>query len=260
MDASSFPDRSQAFTWKDFLSQHGHLLFKALVIVVAGTTVLYPTLHGSWFGDDDLYLTNPILSEPNRLWKAWFQPGSFIEYYPIMQTVEWLQWKLWGLKSAFGYHLTNLALHLTSALLLWRLFSKLGLKLAWLGGLIFAIHPMMVETVATACELKNTLSLPPFLLAMGFYLDFENSRKPRDYALALLLFLVAMLCKIAMFFFPFVILLYAWWKHNRITWIDVKASATSLRHLAELHRINRNSMHSRHSMPQYITNRPAPFT
>ena len=59
---------------------------------------------------------------------------------------------------------------------------------------------------------------------MEFYLAFENSRKPRYYYLALLLFLVAMLCKISMFFFPFVILLFAWWKRGRMAWSDVKAS------------------------------------
>jgi cytochrome c-type biogenesis protein CcmH/NrfG len=207
-----------------FLFQHRHLLLKAFVILAAGTCVLFPTLHGWWYGDDDLYLGAPILREPDRLWKAWFRPGSFIEYYPITQTVQWYQWKLWDLRSTFGYHLTNLVLHLATALLLWRLLGKLGLKWAWIGGLIFAINPMMVDTIAAACELKNTLSLPPFLLAMAFYLDYENTRKPPYYALALVLFLVAMLCKITMFFFPGVILLYAWWKRDRITWPDLKAA------------------------------------
>ncbi len=198
---------------------------KALIIVAAGACVLSPTLQGSWYGDDTLYLIgNPLLQDPDRLWKAWFDPGSFVEYYPLEQTVQWYQWKLWGLNSAFGYLLSNLILHLTSALLLWHLFSKLGLKLAWLGGLIFAIHPLMVDSVGVSSELKNTLSLPPFLLAMCFYLDFEKSGKNRDYLVSLLMFLVAMLCKITMCFFPFVILLYAWWKRDRITWKDWKAA------------------------------------
>ena len=208
-----------------YLAHHWPLVLKALVIVVAGATVFYPTLFAPWYGDDDIYLTgNPLLQDPHRVWKAWFQPGSFIEYYPIEQTVQWMQWELFGLNSTFGYHLTNLILHLTSALLIWRLFDKLRLKWAWLGGLIFAIHPLMVDSVGVACELKNTLSLPPFLLSMCFYLDFENTRKPRYYFFALALFLVAMLCKITMYFFPVVILLYAWWKRGRIGWNDVKES------------------------------------
>ena len=201
------------------------LLLQVLAILGAGTWALSPILKGSWYGDDDIYLlNNMLLQDPTRLWKAWFEPGSFIEYYPIEQSVQWLQWKLWGLESARNYLITNLVLHLISALLVFRLFRKLGLQLAWVGGLIFAVHPFFVDTVGASCELKNTLSLPPFLLAMCFYLDFEAKGKRRDYLLALFLFLVAMLCKITMEFFPIVILLYAWWKRAQITWSDVKAS------------------------------------
>jgi len=131
---------------------------------------------------------------------------------------------MWG-DDTFGYHLTSVTLHLISALLVWRFFSKLGLRFAWLGGLIFAIHPVQVESVAWISELKNTLSLPPFLLAMCAWIDFENRRRESDYLLAVGLFLVAMLCKISMAPFPIVILLYAWWKRGRIGWNDLKASA-----------------------------------
>jgi tetratricopeptide (TPR) repeat protein len=123
------------------------------------------------------------------------------------------------------YHLTNVLLHLVGALLVWRLLSKFGLRLAWLGGLIFAIHPVQVESVAWIAELKNTLSLPPFLLAMCAWIDFDEHGKSKDYWLALGLFLVAMLCKTTMVMFPVVILLYAWWKRDRIEWRDARISA-----------------------------------
>jgi hypothetical protein len=87
-------------------------------------------LRGDWVWDDNIYLkNNPLLHDPARLWKAWFAPGSFMEYYPIEQSVQWLQWQLWG-NDTLGYHLTNLALHLINALLVWRLLSKFGLRLA----------------------------------------------------------------------------------------------------------------------------------
>jgi tetratricopeptide (TPR) repeat protein len=99
------------------------------------------------------------------------------------------------------------------------------MHLAWLGGLIFAIHPAQVESVAWIAELKNTLSLPPFLLAMCAYLDYEERGKSKDYWLALGLFLVAMLCKLSVVLFPLVILLYIWWRRDRISWNDLKMSA-----------------------------------
>ena len=107
---------------------------------------------------------------------------------------------------------------------MWRLLGKLGVRLAWLGGLLFAIHPVLVESVAWIAELKNTLSLPPFLVAMCAWIDYDEHGKWTQYCLALGLFLVAMLCKPTMVMFPVVILLYAWWRRRRIGVQDLKAS------------------------------------
>jgi len=207
-----------------FFSQYRELL-QALLIVAAGLWIFWPVLHGDWLIDDDLYLTkNPLLRDFAGLWKLWFEPGSFIEYYPIEETVQWVQWQLWHADS-FGYHVSNIILHLLGGLLVWKLLAKFGLRLAWLGGLLFVIHPAMVESVAWIAEFKNTLSLPPFLLAMCAYIDYEEHHRRDDYFHALGWFLVAMLCKISMALFPVVILLYVWWKRDRIGWNDLKASA-----------------------------------
>jgi tetratricopeptide (TPR) repeat protein len=223
--APSVPVASPDSLFGDSLAARKRLtLLQVLLIVAAGFCVYLPALHGDWIWDDEWYITkNPLLQDPGALWKIWFVPGSWVEYYPIHETALWLQWQLWG-NDTFGYHVINVALHVTSALLVWRLFAKLGLRLAWLGGFIFALHPVQVESVAWIVELKNTLSLPPFLLAMCAWVDYEDQGRPRDYFLALGLFLAAMLCKITMAPFPVVILLYAWWKRDRIGWRDLKAA------------------------------------
>jgi hypothetical protein len=203
--------------WKLFL-------LRILLIVAAGFWVFSPSLQGDWLMDDDMYLTqNVLLHDPTRLWKIWFAPGSLIEYYPIEASLQAVQWHWWHFHT-LGYHLTNLLLHVLSGLLIWRLLSKFGLRLAWLGGFLFVVHPAVVESVAWISEFKNTLSLPPFLLAMCYWIDYEERRQPRDYFLALGFFLIAMLCKISMALFPFVILLYAWWKRGRIGWRDLAAA------------------------------------
>jgi len=202
--------------------------WRALLIVASGIWVFAPALQGDWLWDDGLYFThNPLLQNVAGLETIWFRPGHFIEYYPLSETVQWVQWHLWGMRTP-GYHVTNLALHLLNALLVWRLLTKFGLRLAWLGGLLFAIHPVQVESVAWIAELKNTLSLAPFLLAMMAWIDFEQRGKRCDYLLALGLFLVAMLCKISMALFPAVMLLYAWWKNGKIRWGDLKLAAPFL--------------------------------
>jgi tetratricopeptide (TPR) repeat protein len=60
---------------------------------------------------------------------------------------------------------------------------------------------------------------------MCAWIDYDRLGKRKDYFLAIGLFLVAMLCKATMVMFPVVILLYAWWRRNRIGWDDLKACA-----------------------------------
>ncbi len=193
--------------------------------MAAGIWIYWPVLRGDWLWDDDTLITeNHLVHDPWGLWKIWFEPTKLFDYLPLKVSVEWIEWHLWG-KETLGYHLVNLGLHLTSAFLIWRLLAKFGLKFAWLGGLIFVVHPVMVESVAWIAELKNTLSLPPFLLAMCFYMDFDERGRKQDYFISLALFLAAMLCKATMVMFPVVILLHAWWRRGKIGWGDLKASA-----------------------------------
>jgi len=199
-------------------------LLQALAIVAAGLWIYSPVFHGGWLMDDNAYVTqNPSLRSVDGLINFWLMPGSFVEFYPIEETLLWFQWQLWQ-NDASGYHVTNIILHIIGSLLVWKFFSKLGLRFAWLAGLIFCIHPVQVESVAWVAELKNTLSLPPFLIAMCFWIDYEENKRDRDYFLALGFFLAAMLCKITMAPFPIIILLYAWWKRGRIGWADVKGA------------------------------------
>jgi len=195
-------------------------LFRVAIIFAVSFWIYWPALRGDFVWDDGWYIaTNPLMNDSAGLWKIWFHPGSWVEYYPLQETVQWLQWQLWG-NNTLGYHLTNVLLHILNALLVWRLLAKFHLKYAWLGGLIFAVHPVQVESVAYISELKNTLSLPFFLLAICRWMDFEEHQRDKDYYITLALFLAGMLCKITMAPFPAIILLYAWWKRERIQWSD----------------------------------------
>ncbi len=200
-------------------------ILQIALITAAGFWIYWPVLHGNWLWDDDYLISeNGVVHDPNGLWNVWFAPSTLIDYFPITVSLEWLEWQFWP-DNTLCFHLTNVILHVCSALLVWRLLGKLGLRLAWLGGLLFAVHPVMVESVAWMAELKNTLSMPPFLLALCAWIDYDGRRKPDYYYLALFLFTVAMLCKTSMVMFPVVILLYAWWKRGQIRWSDLKESA-----------------------------------
>ncbi len=197
---------------------------KALAIALAAAWVYGPCLHGTWLWDDGLEITrNAALRDPGGWWRPWVHPEG-MDYFPLKGSVQWGMWQLWG-ANPLGYHLANLALHVTSALLVWRLLRVLGLRGAFLGGLVFAVHPLAVESVAWISELKNTLSLPPLLLSAIAVVAFYRSGSRPAWVFALLCFAAALACKTSVVMFPFCILLYAWWLNRRVTARDLRKAA-----------------------------------
>jgi len=212
------------------------IFLQAAAIVSAGFWVFWPAIHGGWIWDDfNEIVYNHLLSDPAGIRKIWFSPDS-LDYFPLKATAQWVEWHLWG-DQVTGYHLVNIGLHLLSAFLLWNLLGKLGVRLAWLGALLFAVHPLVVESVAWISEFKNTLSLPPLLLAMLLYIDYDTKHDAAErdrnmiglpsptYLLSFICFLAAMLCKSSVVMFPVVLLIYCWWKRGSIGRADLLASA-----------------------------------
>ena len=196
---------------------------RGVIILLAGLFVFAPGFHGGWLIDDNYEVTNnAAIQNPAGLpiiWKGEANP----DYLPLKSTVQWVLWHCFG-SNPLPFRLTSLALHLLSALLVWRLLWRLGLRHAWLGGLLFAVHPLLVESVAWPAELKNTLSLSLLLPAMLAWLRFDERRRWRDYAWALGGFVAALLCKSSVIMLPAVLLLHAWWKRGRVGRGDVVAS------------------------------------
>jgi tetratricopeptide (TPR) repeat protein len=183
-----------------------------------------PAVGGAYIWDDDDYVAqNPALRSADGLRDIWFEPTASPQYYPMVFTTYWLEYRLWGLDPR-GYHETNVLLHAASSILLWRILRRLRVPGAYLAAAIFAVHPVMVESVAWITERKNTLSLLFYLASMYAYLRFarvedfarktsEGDRPPWAwYAAALALFVLALLSKTVTASLPAAILLILWWK------------------------------------------------
>lgn len=196
----------------------GWFALGVLALIAAGGYAFAPALAGTWVWDDHSeIIDNALLEDPAALGRIWRGSGT-TDYFPLKTSLQWLQWRAWG-DNPFPYHLTNIALHLFSAMLVWRLLRKLGcMPLAgWLGGLAFAVHPLAVESVAWIAEFKNAVSLPPLLLATLAYVDFIEGGRRRDYAWALGWFVVAALCKTSVVMLPPILLMYTWWRRRGLT-------------------------------------------
>jgi Flp pilus assembly protein TadD len=203
----------------------GALLIFALVL-----TVYRPILPGSFLIDDHRLVgsDNPLVNGELTPRTIWFQTD-----FTLTTFAWWVERMNFG-ENPGGYHVVNMALHAISAILLWGLLTRLKIPGAWLAAAIFAVHPVCVNSVARIAELKNTLSLPFFLLSFLGYLHYEavalyptdpnqaghqtaRGRAPLWYGLSLIAFVLALLSKTSTVMLPLVLLVCAAWQRGRIT-------------------------------------------
>jgi len=190
-------------------------LFAGLVLLTLA--VYYPVWHGGMLWDDDAHMTRADLRSIGGLWRIWFDVGATQQYYPAVHSAFWLFSQLWG-ENTLGYHLVNIVLHASSAFLVALILRRLAIPGGVLAALIFAVHPVHVESVAWITELKNTLSGVCYLAAALLYLRYDESRDRRWYAAAAGLFVFALLSKTVTATLPAALLVIFWWKRGRIGW------------------------------------------
>jgi tetratricopeptide (TPR) repeat protein len=189
-------------------------------LVVAVTLAAYfPALAGDFLWDDAGHVTHPTLQSWSGLWRIWVEIGVTQQYYPLLHTAFWIEHRIWG-DASVGYHLINVLWHATSACLLVAILRRLAIPGALLAGLVFALHPVCVESVAWISEQKNTLSTVFGLAAVLAWLRFEDERRPARYVIASLWFLAALLTKTVTATLPAALLVIAWWRRRRLSWRD----------------------------------------
>jgi protein O-mannosyl-transferase len=188
-----------------------------LIFLGLALAVYFPALGGEYLWDDNGHITRPELRSGSGLFRIWFEIGATQQYYPLLHSAFWLEHKLWG-DSVQGYHLVNVVLHTSAAILFWLVLRRLAVPGAWLAAALFLLHPVCVESVAWISEQKNTLSLTLYLAAALAYLSYDRGRAPRAYFVALSLFILALLTKTVTASLPAALLVVFWWQRGRLEW------------------------------------------
>lgn len=189
-----------------------------LLLILLTTFLVYrPALEGAPLWDDDAHITKPELQSASGLYRIWFEVGATQQYYPLLHSAFWIEHKLWG-NRALGYHVVNVLWHMVSVVLLYLILARLKIPGGLLAAAIFAVHPVMVESVAWITEQKNTLSAVFYLSAMLVYLRFDESRRRSSYFLALGLFTLGLLTKTVIATLPAALLVVFWWQRGALSW------------------------------------------
>ncbi len=182
-------------------------------LIAAATAAVYALVPGFGFTnwDDDYYvLGNPLVR--SFTWSklgAVFTAVELGNYHPLTMLSYVVEHQLFGLDPRF-FHLTNLALHAANGLLVfwlvWLLFRRFAG--AFVAALLFAVHPLQVESVAWIAERKNVLAAFFFLAAAIAYARRRGGRGAvREWAPTYAFFVLALVSKATAVTLPPVLLL-----------------------------------------------------
>ncbi|HEX9445620.1 MAG TPA: hypothetical protein VGA73_15970, partial [Candidatus Binatia bacterium] len=180
---------------RDDLSTKIARLFPLVILLLTVGTFAAVLHNGFVSWDDDLnIIDNPHYRGLGRSELGWMFTTLFLGHYqPLSWVTLGLDYLVWGV-DPFGYHLTSLVLHAANAVVFYFLAARL-LSLALTAGrddfavrigaafaaVLFAVHPLRVESVAWATERRDVLSGLFFLSAIFSYIKAATAETESAY-------------------------------------------------------------------------------
>jgi hypothetical protein len=132
----------------------------ALAAALLALALFAVTLGGTYVYDDfDVFALDPRLRQPDQWYRYWTESYNFgVDnlYRPLVSMSYAIQWWLHGSdprideSDAWKYHLVNLLLHAAVSACVAEFARRLSRsnRVAYIAGLLFAVHPIHVEAVA----------------------------------------------------------------------------------------------------------------
>jgi Flp pilus assembly protein TadD len=194
-------------------------IYIALIIIIILTFVTFSHVLSSQFInlDDNKFITeNPLVNGEmenagaeafqEHLYSPWYKPLVYLSWqaeYKLSEGEPWL------------FHLNNLLLHIINSVLAFFILLHLLKALikqqnkiwifALFGALLFALHPMKVESVAWAMERKDMLFGIFFLSGLLAYIFFIRTRKAIYLTITFCAYALGLLSKSMIIVFPLIL-------------------------------------------------------
>ena len=171
--------------------------------------------------DDDLYVYENLIVSQGLSWQGvrWAFTAFFASTW---QPLVWLSYMaditISGVNPA-AMHRTNLLLHLVNIVLVYACLLKLTGKKqpAFLASLLFAVHPVHVESVVWIAGRKDLLSTPFWWAAILAYAAYARRPSRLRYAAVLVAMLLGLMAKPMLMTLPAVLLLLDIWPLRRVS-------------------------------------------
>ncbi len=194
-------------------------LILILIILALGAFAYLNSLLGAFIWDDAaLIVTNPHIRDLGYIPRLFMENvyhqdmiGRF--YRPVLMAAFALDYKSWGLEP-FGYHLTNVLIHLVNAVLVFNIILLIFRRksLAFLTAVFFVLHPVQTEAVTYISGRADPLSAFFCLVSFMFFIERSASGGGRSgrsyYAASTVFFIFALFTKESAAILPFIFILY----------------------------------------------------
>ncbi len=198
-----------------------HLPLALFLIAAVTVAVYWPVLSNDFISYDDTdYVTMNMAVRQGVTLKGFIWAFSSFHagnWHPLTWLSHMLDVELFGL-NPLGHHATNLLLHTLNAVLLCALLHRLTgfLGRSLVVALLFALHPLHVESVAWIAERKDVLSTLFGLLTMGAYGWYAARPSLQRYLAVAALFILGLMAKQMLVTLPILFLLMDYWPLNRL--------------------------------------------
>ena len=178
-------------------------------VVILTFIVYIPNLNAGFVNWDD-----PDYVVDNLLIRDLANIGTIVKtpiqgnYHPLTMLSLAINYAMTGL-DAWSYHLFNIVLHIFNSVLAFNLAFKLSRGssiIAFTTALLFALHPMHVESVAWVTERKDVLYSFFFLLGLISYTRYVDENNKRQLWFAVIYFILSLASKPAAVIFPLALL------------------------------------------------------
>lgn len=179
------------------------------VILILTFIAYLPALQADFvnWDDGDYVYDNLFIRNLGDL-KTFFTTPVQGNYHPLTMISLAINYAISGL-DAWSYHLFNIIFHLVNCILVYKLCLHLtnrNIIIAFTTSLLFAIHPMHVESVAWISERKDVLYSLFFLAGLISYTKYVDTSSRKQYGLTVLFLALSLASKPAAVIFPLAIL------------------------------------------------------